>query len=134
MLKIKRVITDNSFSHSNVKFMDFAEDQEAAGVKKYITDEKLKQIVMRTDDGRIRIIHDWMIGVLEIRIMKPPQGSEKITQLILDGEISYGPAYLIEMKDYERLKIPTIFQHQLSFVADNNLYICHQMALIEITK
>jgi len=134
MLKIKRIITNNSFSYSNIKFMDFEEDQNAIGIKKYITDELLEQIVIHTNDDKIKIVSDWMIGVLEVRMMKIPEGSEKISQLTLSGEISYSPAFLIEMKDYKRLKIPKIFVHQLSFVADNHLYICHQKALVEITK
>lgn len=134
MLKIKRIITNNSFSYSNIKFMDFAEDQYAIGIKKYITDELLEQIVIHTDDDKIKVLPDWMVGVLEVRMMKPPFGAERISQLTLTGELSYGPAFLIEMKDYKKLKIPKIFRHQLSFVSDNHLHICHQKALVEITK
>jgi len=133
MLKIERIITDNSFSYDDVEFMDFDEDQKAAGIGKYITDKFLKQIVIRTKDGETKIITDWMVGVLQIRKMKARTGLEKVTRLVINGEISYGPVFLIPISSYKRLEVPRVFEHQLSFIADGWLYVCHQVSLIEIT-
>lgn len=132
MLKIKRLITDNAFSYQNLELMDWEHEQIAKGIRKYITQDDLTQIVIRTDDGRVRILTDWMVGVIEVRQMKPPKCAEKVEQIVINGEISYGPAWLIEIREYEQCNVPRIFNHQFSFVAENNLFICHQEALIEI--
>jgi len=133
MLKLKRIITDNAFSYDDVEFMDFDSDQNSIGIKKYITDKSLKQIVIRTKDGKTRIITDWMVGVLQIRKTKPKPGLEKFSKLVINGEISYGPVYLIPMNLYSKINVPKVFEHQFSFIADNWLYVCHQSSLIEMT-
>lgn len=134
MLKINRIITDNAFSYPDVEFIDFEHEQRANGIKKYITKPDLNQVIVKTKDGKLHIMPDWMIGVIEVRKMKQPSCSEKVQQITINGEISYGPAYLIEMSEYKRCNVPRIFKYQLSFVSERNLYICHQVALIEIIK
>lgn len=133
MLRVKRIITDNAFSYEDVEFMDFAEDHRSHGIGKYITDKSLNQIVIRTKEGETKILTDWMVGVIEMRVMKPRAEFEKIKKIVINGEISYGPAYLIPLHEYGNNKIPSIFKYQLSFVANRLLYICHQEAIIEIT-
>lgn len=134
MLKIKRIITDNSFSYDDVEFMDYKHDQDYLGIKNYITDKDLKQIAIKTKDGKTRIITDWMVGVLQVKKFKNKNGLEKIHKLVINGEISYGPAYLIALSDYSKFDIPRVFDHQFSFMADGWLYVCHQAAIIEIIK
>lgn len=127
-----RIITDNAFCYENVKLIDYDFEQTAKGIKKYITDTNLAQIVLETDDGKTRIISDGMIGVIEYCKMKPPHCAKKIEKIVINGEISYGPCWLLEIEHYKKYKIPRIFKHQLTFISDNTCHICHQEALIEI--
>lgn len=132
MLEIKRLITDNAFTYEKVQLMDWKHEQMAKGIGKYITQDDLIQIVIKTTDGKIRVLTDWMVGVIEVKRMKVPSCAEKVEQIVLNGEISFGPAWLIEPREYKQCNVPKVFKHQLSFVADDSLYICHQEALIEI--
>lgn len=131
MHKFKRIITDNSFSYQNVEFY-LQDELQNKNIKKYITKPDLKQVILKTSDGKYRILTDWMIGVIEYAKMKPPIFAQKVEKVVINGEISFGPCYLILIEDYNKVGIPRIFKHQFSFVADNNLYICHQDALIEV--
>ena len=131
MHRLKRIITDNSFSYQNAILYDHNEISDH-GIKKYITDPDLNQVVLKTDDGKIRILTDWMVGVIEYRTMNPPMCAQRVERIVINGEISYSPCFFIEIEDYKRANIPRIFKHQLSFVAEQTLCICHQNALIEI--
>ena len=133
MLKIRRIITDNAFCYENVELVDFEHEQLARGIKKFITQADLNQIILKTNDNKTRVITDWMVGVIEIRKMRPPKSDcLKVEKIVINGEISYGPCWLLEIEDYKRFGVPRVFEHQLSFVADRLLCICHQESLIEI--
>lgn len=130
MFKCKRIITDNSFSYPDVElYMPGELDQL---ISKYITSPNLQQVVLKTNDGKFRVLTDWMIGVIEYCKRKPSKFSKRIERIVINGEISYGPCYLVLIEDYKIAHIPRIFKHQLSFFAEGNLYICHQDALIEV--
>lgn len=132
MLTIPRLVTDNAFTYENVQLMDWRNEQVSKGIKKYITQKDLKQIVIKTNDGKIRVLTDWMVGVIEVKKMRHPPCAEKIERIVLNGEISFSPAWMIEISEYKVAGVPRVFEYQLSFVADGSLYICHQEALIEM--
>lgn len=134
MLKIKRIITDNAFSYEDVEFMDWKKDQDSIGIGNYITDDSLKQIAIKTKDGKVHVITDWMVGVLQLRKFRVTSGLERIDRLVINGEISYGPVHLIPISKYHSFNVPRVFEHQFTFAADGWLYICDQSAIIQITK
>lgn len=132
MLKIDRLVTDNSHSYENVKLIDYEHEQVQKGIEQYIDQPDLIQILIETKEGEKIILSDWMVGVLEIRKMKNPQCARKVKMIVLNGDIANSPAYLIRKEDYKKLKIPKVFKHQLAFTANGKLHICHQNALLEI--
>lgn len=132
MLKINRLVTDNAHVYENIKLIDYREEQVQKGIDEFITHPDLVQILIETKEKERIILSDWMVGVLEVRKMKNPECAKKVKRLVINGDISNAPAYLIKDKDYKKHNIPRVFKHQLAFTANGILHICHQNALLEI--
>lgn len=133
MIKLKRVIISGSLSYDNVNLFD-DEDQMKAGILRYIDAEYLTQIVFKTNDGLIKIVPDWVIGIVEVKKINSNRNHKKMSMIVLNGEVSYGPIHIVMKDDYNHHNIPQIFSNQLAFVADGNLYVCRQGSIIEITQ
>jgi hypothetical protein len=132
MLKINRLVTDNSHSYQDVKLIDYRNEQAQKGIDEFITQPDLVQILIETKEGERIILSDWMVGVLEVRHMRNPLSATRVKRVVINGDISHAPAYLIKESDYKKLKIPRVFKYQFAFTAEGCLHICHQNALLEI--
>jgi hypothetical protein len=133
MIRVKRILTGSNFSYDDVEVIRSVDQQRVMNIGSFVNHPVLDQMVIKTRDGKVRIISDWNSGLLEVKSMNPPLDSKKVAQLVVCGDVSFGPAFIIKQCDSSRYNIPEVFRHQLSFVSDGSLFICREQNLTEIT-
>jgi hypothetical protein len=132
--KIRRITTNSNFSYENVTVHRDLDIKHLSCYDNFITNPDMDLVVIETSDGQTKILTDWSCRVIELRIMnKPIEKCTKVSQLVLFGELSFGPVYIIDPDDFHNLNIPKIFKYQLAFVSDNILHIARQQSILEMT-
>jgi len=132
MLNFKRIIVAG-FVYENVDFIDRKHEQYDLSLDEYIDDPQMKQICIRTNDGSVKYISDWNIIEIWYKSAKPCSDCKKIKRLVLAGEISHGPVYIVPKSLYSKYDIPHIVDDQLVFIAEKkNLYISRQRVILQI--
>lgn len=141
MIKVKRITTNSDFTYEDVEIVrdkydgspEYAKYSKKYCLNDYLNCDYLNKILIKTKDHQIKIIADWSLGIIELTKMNPPQCSNKIKQLVLSGELSFSPCWLISEECCNKHNIPILFKHQLTFVSDNILFLTRQQNMLEIT-
>lgn len=141
MIKVKRITTNSNFTYEDVEiirdkndgYVEYSKYVDKYCLKKYLNCDYFNKILIKTKDHRIKIIADWSLGIIEYKRMNPPQCSRKIKQLVLNGELSFSPSWLLDEECCNNNDVPILFKYQLTFVSDDILYITRQQNMLEIT-
>ena len=131
-MRVRRIVTSDDFSYENAEVI-YERCHGLEDFKKYFTHPVLDQVVIKTREGEIKIITDWASGYVELKMMNPPSCAEKVKGLVICGDVSFKPAWLIPQGECDRLGIPVAFKAQLTFVADGLLHICREQNVAELT-
>lgn len=132
-MKIRRIVTGSEFAYENVEVIYEKHSGIQEDIQQCFTHPSLDRVIIKTKEGEVKLITDWQSGYAEIKRMKPPACANKVKRLVICGEVSFSPAYLIPQDHCKSLGIPEAFSYQLSFVADGSLYICREQNISEIT-
>lgn len=132
MLKLKKLITGNGFTYENPTIL-YDQNEIFAKYRRYIAKGSfLQQIILKTED-ETKVMTNKLVCYVQLRFIKPPAFAEKVKRLVISGEVSFSPAWLIKPEDISKIKdVPKLFNDQIVFIADNHLCICQEWSLIEI--
>jgi hypothetical protein len=123
MIRLKKFVSGSEFSYTNVQFIDDEAEMTARGIPIIIGDGiRLKQIVIITTFGEVKILSNYAFGIVEVGKFKLPNGHgyAEYRRLNVNGDISFSSVVIIPTSDYDSYGIPTITEEQVSFVSDKS--------------
>lgn len=133
MIKANRLILSGDIIYDNVKIYKYGEPggHYISGLfERY-------QLFIKTNIVKATISMD-QVSLVQIRKMNPKAYMMKVKRMVMNGQVSFGPAWLIPEDKYAELDIPFLFKYDYkniehhAFIADGWLYLTKDESVISI--